>query len=187
VVVAYISWWSGSGFSPRGPRAALYEIGRHGKQALTFGGHDARECGLTQSSNALFLLGYPERALARNAEGVAHALALGQPQVVAHAHNWGSLLLQLAGEFEELDRRITLLARLADEHGLAIYYPEARILAAWRAVREERDDRAAEEMRNFLDRRAAMGTVFVHTYFLMLLADAWLRLGRPDEAQAVLE
>ena len=166
---------------------ALYEIGRHGKQALTFGGHDARECGLTQSSNALFLLGYPERALARNAEGVAHALALGQPQVVAHAHNWGSLLLQLAGEFEELDRRITLLERLADEHGLAIYYPEARILAAWRAVREERDDHAAEEMRNFLDRRAAMGTAFVQTYFLMLLADAWLRLGRSDEAQAVLE
>jgi predicted ATPase len=32
-----------------------------------------------------------------------------------------------------------------------------------------------------------MGTVFLHTYFLMLLADAWLRLGRPDEAQAVLE
>ena len=32
---------------------ALYEVGRHGKQALTFGGHDARECALTQSSNAL--------------------------------------------------------------------------------------------------------------------------------------
>ena len=166
---------------------ALYEVDRHGTQALTFGGHDARECGLTNSSSALFLLGYPDRALARNAEGIAHALALGQPQVVAHAHNWGSMLLQLAGELEELDRRTTLLARLADEHGLAIYYPEARILAAWRAVHEERDHRAAEEMRNFLDRRAAMGTVFVHTYFLMLLADAWLRLGRPDEAQAVLE
>ena len=160
---------------------------RHGKQALTFGGHDARECALTSSSNALFLLGYPERALAHNAEGIAHALALGQPHVVAHALNWGSMLLQLAGELEELDRRTTLLARLADEHGLAIYSPEARILAAWRAVHEGRDHRAAEEMRNFLDRRAAMGTVFVHTYFLMLLADAWLRLGRLDEAQSVLE
>jgi len=166
---------------------ALYEVGRHGRQALTFGGHDARECALLNASNALFLLGYPERALARNAEGIAHALALGQPQVVAHAHNWSSILLQLAGELEELDRRTNLLARLAEEHGLAIYYPEARILAAWRAVREERDYRAAEEMRNFLDRRAAMGTVFLHTYFLMLLADAWLRLGRPDEAQAALE
>jgi predicted ATPase len=166
---------------------ALYEVGRHGTQALTFGGHDARECALNNIGTALFLLGYPERALARNTEGIAHALALGQPHVVAHAHNWGSILLQLAGELEELDRRTILLARLADEHGLAIYYPEARILAAWRTVREERDHRAAEEMRNFLDRRAAMGTVFVQTYFLMLLADAWLRLGRPDEAAAAIK
>jgi predicted ATPase len=166
---------------------ALYEVDRHGTQALTFGGHDARECGLTQNGTALFLLGYPERALARNAEGIAHALALGQPQVVAHALTWGSMLLQLAGELEELDRRTTLLARLADEHGLAIYYSEARALAAWRAVLEERDHRAAEEMRNFLDRRAAMGTVSLHSYFLMLFADAWLRLGRPDEAEAALK
>jgi class 3 adenylate cyclase/predicted ATPase len=163
---------------------ALYEVDRHGTQALTFGGHDARECALTSGSTALFLLGYPERALAQNVEGIAHAVTLGQPQVVAHAHTWGSMFLQLAGELEELKRRTTLVARLADEHGLAIYYPEARILAAWRAVREERDHCAAEEMRNFLDRRAAMGTVYLHTYFLMLFADALLRLGRPDEAVA---
>jgi predicted ATPase len=42
-------------------------------------------------------------------------------------------------------------------------------------------------MRNFIDRRAAMGSVYMHTYFLMLLADAWLQLGRPNEAQAALE
>ena len=166
---------------------ALYEVERHGTQALTFGGHDARECALSSSSTILFLLGYPERALAHNAEGIAHALALGQPHVVAHAHNWGSMFLQLAGEFEQLDRRIALLARFADEHGLTIYYPEARILAAWRAVHEEGEHRAAEEMRNFLDRRTAMGSVAVHSYFLMLFADAWLRLGRPDEALAALK
>ena len=166
---------------------ALYEVDRHGTQALTFGGHDARECALSSGSTALFLLGYPERALARNAEGIAHAHALGQPQVVAHALNWGSMLPQLAGEFEELDRRTILLARLADEHGLAIYYPEARILAAWRAVHEEGDHRAAEVMRDFLNRRAAMGSVALHSYFLMLFADAWLQLGRPDEALAAIE
>jgi predicted ATPase len=165
---------------------ALYEVGRHGTQVLTFGGHDARECALSSASTTLFLLGYPERALARNAEGIAHALALGQPHVVAHAHNWGSMFLQLAGELEELDRRTILLAQLADEHGLA-YYPEARILAAWRAVREEQDHRAAEEMQNFLDRRAAIGSVGLHTYFLMLLADALLRLGRPDETLATIK
>ena len=34
---------------------ALYEVDRHGTQALTFGGHDARECALTSGSTALFL------------------------------------------------------------------------------------------------------------------------------------
>ena len=32
-----------------------------------------------------------------------------------------------------------------------------------------------------------MGSVAVHSYFLMLFADAWLRLGRPDEAQAAIK
>src|SRR5580704_5629540 len=166
---------------------ALYEVGRHGTQALTFGGHDARECALNNIGTALFLLGYPERALARNTEGIAHALALGQPHVVAHAHNWGSMLLQLAGELEELDRQTILLARLADEHGLAVYQPEARIQAAWRAVHDGRDHSAAKEIRYFVDRRVAMGTILLHSYFLMLLADAWLRLGRPDETLAAIK
>jgi class 3 adenylate cyclase/predicted ATPase len=165
----------------------LYEVGRHGTQALTFGGHDARECGLTQSGNALFLLGYPERAMARRIEGIAHAQALGQPHLVAHALTHGSMLLQLAGELEELDHQTILLSRLADEHGLAVYQPEARIQAAWRAVCEERDPRAAKEIRRFIDARVSMGTVLLDGYFLMLLADAWLRLGQLDEAQAALE
>jgi class 3 adenylate cyclase/predicted ATPase len=166
---------------------SLYEVDRHGAQALTFGGHDARECALSNSSRALLLLGYPERARARNAKGFAHAQMLGQPQVVAHALNWGSMFLQLVGELEELERSTLLLARLADEHGLAIYYPEARMLASWRTVHVERDLRAAQEMRNFLDRRAAMGTVSMHSYFLMLLADAWLELGRTDETLAAIK
>jgi predicted ATPase len=52
---------------------------------------------------------------------------------------------------------------------------------------KEQDHRAAEEMRNFLDRRVAMGTVALHSYFLMLLADARLRLRRPEEAQAAIK
>src|SRR6202042_2534777 len=40
---------------------------------------------------------------------------------------------------------------------------------------------------NFLARRAFMGSVYFHPYFLMLLADTWLRLGRPDEAQTTIK
>ena len=135
----------------------------------------------------MFLRGYPEQALARNAQGLTHAQAVGQPQVVAHAHNWGSMLLQLAGQFDELAHRIDALARLADEHGLAIYYPEARFFATWLAAREQRDRCKADELRAFLDRRAAMGSVYTQPYFLMMLADAWLHLGEPEEARSAIE
>ena len=51
---SYIPRGSGSGLSPRGPRARpLRDRAGTEQQALTFGGHDARECALTQSSNAL--------------------------------------------------------------------------------------------------------------------------------------
>ena len=165
----------------------IYDVHRHGRQALVFGGHDVRECGLTVGSIVLFLRGYPEKALASNAQGLAHAQALGQPQVVAHAYNWGSMLLQLAGQYDELARRTDALARLADEHGLAIYYPEARFFATWLTAREERDRRKADELRAFLDRRAAMGSVYIQPYFLMMLADAWLHLGEPEKARAAIE
>jgi class 3 adenylate cyclase/predicted ATPase len=165
---------------------AIYDVARHGSDALVFGGHDARECGLTISGNVLCIMGYPERALACNKEGLAHALALGQPQIVAHGHNWSVLLPQLVGDLEEVERRIAFMRPHVDRYALAMYYPEARIMEAWLAVCHDRDRRAAEVMREHLDRRAAMGTASAQTWFLMLIADAWLRLGEPGAALAAV-
>ena len=88
---------------------ALDEVDRHGSQALTFGGHDARERALSNSSGALFLLGYPDRALARNAEGIAHARALGICDVMAARRacaDFASSLMRRSGKRHrgQLDR-----------------------------------------------------------------------------------
>jgi predicted ATPase/energy-coupling factor transporter ATP-binding protein EcfA2 len=166
---------------------ALYDPARHGADAMVYGGHDARECGLTQSANALFLLGFPDQALARNRAGLEHAERLGHPQILAHALNWSLLLLQVAGELDELGRRIDALARLAERHGLAIYRSEARILAAWLRLARDGDPAAATVMQGELDLRVAMGTAFAQTHLRMLIGEAWLRLGRPEAALAALE
>jgi predicted ATPase len=84
-------------------------------------------------------------------------------------------------------RRIEALARLAERHGLAIYRSEARILAAWLRVARDGDPAGATAMQDELDRRVAMGTVYLQTHLLMLTGEAWLRLGRPEAALAVLE
>jgi class 3 adenylate cyclase/predicted ATPase len=162
----------------------LYDFARHGSDAMTYGGHDPRECGLTLSGNALFLLGHPERALQANRAGLEHALTIGHPQVVAHALNWGLHLLQLLGEVDEMADRIDRLVDLAEQHGLAIYYPEARILEAWLRIVRDRESEAAKVMHEYFDRRVEMGTAFVQTYFLMVISDAHLRLGQVEAAMA---
>ena len=57
---------------------AIYEVDRHGTQALTFGGHDARECTPSPSAAPCSVCSWAirSRAFTRNAEGMAHALAL---------------------------------------------------------------------------------------------------------------
>jgi hypothetical protein len=54
----------------------LYDITRHGSDAMVYGGHDARECGLNEAGNALYLMNYPERALASIRAGLEHALTI---------------------------------------------------------------------------------------------------------------
>jgi hypothetical protein len=42
-------------------------------------------------------------------------------------------------------------------------------------------------LRAFLKRRAAMGSVYLQPYFLIMLADALLHLGEPAEASAAIQ
>lgn len=165
----------------------LYDPALHSSSAMVLGGHDAKECGLTNGGNALLLLGYPEKALAWNRAGLDHAQEVGHPQVVVHALNWNIILPQLLDDLEDIRARLDIAAPLIENNGLSMYYAEARILEAWLAVRCNNDRRAVKLMREHLERRSAMGTTFVQTYFSTLIADAWLRIGEPTEAMATLQ
>jgi predicted ATPase len=94
-------------------------------------------------------------------------------------------VLHLAGDLEEFEKRIDSLVHLSEQHGLAIYYPEARMFEAWLRVARDHDRTALSAMQDYLEQRSAMGTTFYQTYFLMLVADAHLRLGQADRAMAM--
>jgi predicted ATPase len=162
----------------------LYDIAQHGSDAMNYGGHDARECGLNEAGNALFLMGHPERALASIRAGLEHARTIGDPQVIAHALHGGLATLQLAGELDEMVGRTRWLVELAEQHVLATYGSLARILEAWLRVVREGAPEAADTMQEHVDRRLRMGTAFGQTYHDMLIADARLRLGQVEAAMA---
>ena len=166
---------------------ALYEVGRHGKQALTFGGHDARECGLTQAAMLCFFWAIRSGRWPVTRRASRTRWRSGNRRSSRTPSTGARCCCSSPANSRSSTAAPSLLRGSPTSTDSPYITPEARILTAWRAVHEERDHRAAEEMRNFLDRRAAMGTVFMHTYFLMLLADAWLRLGRLDEAQSATQ
>jgi class 3 adenylate cyclase/predicted ATPase len=162
----------------------LYDLTRHGSDVMNYGGHDARECGLTEAGNALSIMGYPERAVALARAGLEHARTIGDPQVIAHALHAGLPTLQLAGELDELAGRIRWLLELAEQHALAMYGSLARILEAWLRVVQEGAPEAVETMQDHVDRQLRMGTALGQTLHDTLIADARLRLGQVEAAMA---
>jgi class 3 adenylate cyclase/predicted ATPase len=160
----------------------LYDLTRHGSDAMNYGGHDARACGLNQAGHALLLMGYPERALASVRAGLEHARAIGDPPVVAHALHDGLPTLQLAGEWNELAGRIRWLVELVEQHSLTMYGSLARILEAWVRVMREGLPEVVKTMEDHVDRQLRMGTW--QTYYDILIPDAHLRLGQVEAATA---
>jgi predicted ATPase len=160
----------------------IYDVDRHGGQAMIFGGHDACECALMQRGNIQFATGHPEAAMASNRLALEHATMLDHPQITAHSYNWSLMLPQQLGDLQTLEERIEFIQPLIEQYDLTIYTTEVQIHKAWLAVCREADRRAAVAMQEHLDRRTAMGTVFLGTYFSSLIADAWRRLGDPERA-----
>ena len=58
---------------------ALYDIDRHSRHALRFGGHDPGSCARSTGALALCLCGYPDKAVERSCEAIALARRLELP------------------------------------------------------------------------------------------------------------
>lgn len=91
---------------------SLYDVDRHHSLAFTFGGHDARACGLSFKTMALWTLGYPRQALECGRQALDFVKNLGHPHSQANTHAWVSLAFRSLGDIA--------LAREVAEAGLAV-------------------------------------------------------------------
>jgi predicted ATPase len=57
----------------------LYDPNKHGQHALQYGGHDPGVCALVSEARALWLLGFPDKALQKAQESLALAQKLSHP------------------------------------------------------------------------------------------------------------
>jgi predicted ATPase len=146
------------------------------------------------SALTLFSLGYPEQALRRSREAVELARDLRQPFSLAFALYIGSYLHQYRREPEAMLACAEEGVAICQEQNFALWLGGATAQRDWALVELGRIEEGASELRRGMNAWLATGAEVAKPYFLALLADAELRMGRCadglqrlDEGLAVIE
>jgi tetratricopeptide (TPR) repeat protein/predicted Ser/Thr protein kinase len=164
---------------------ALYDPQQHRAHALLYGGHDPGVCCRCFSVWGLWMLGFPDQALARSQEALTLARELSDPTTLAHAQH-------LIGWFHQFRRDATatrqlaeMLERLSAEQGLSTYGAGGSILRGWALAAGSQADEGITRIRQGLVAMATSAPSW-HIPSLALLADAYGRGGKVQEGLDVL-
>jgi predicted ATPase len=150
-------------------------------------GHDAGVSCLSWSAWALWWLGYPEQALARNAAALSLARQHAHPFTLAFALNWAAWLHHFRRDGVATQTAAEAVIALATEQGFTMWRAHGAFLRGWsRSVQGQAAGVA--EMRQGLAAYQATGQRLMISYGLGLLAatsgQAW---GTAAEAQGLTE
>jgi DNA-binding SARP family transcriptional activator len=134
-------------------------------------------------SHALWLAGWPVRAIARSDEALALAARSG-PHSLALANAYAAMLLQFDGDEEGMAELASGALELCERYRFAYYGEWGAILLAWHERASDPD--AADRISAALAKLRAAGAEARRPYYLGLLAQAHQAAGRPDRARSVL-
>jgi len=146
------------------------------------------------SALTLFLLGYPDQALERGREAVKLARDLKQPFSLAFALYIGSFLHKYRREPEAMLAYAEEGVALCEEQNFALWLGGATAQRGWALVELGHLEEGVSEIRRGMNAWLATGAEVAKPYYLALLTDAELRMGRCadglrrlDEGLAVIE
>jgi len=169
----------------------LFSAEEHHLEARREYGANPRVSCLAYLGRALWSLGYPDQALARNEEAVEEARARGSAFDVTVALSMLTSVRQLRGELAEMREATKVALEQARERGVTFTYWLVRngLLLKWveamTAAEGEQEKRIAE-FRESLERYRRTGTMLGISWLLGLLAQA-LAAGQPLEGLRVLD
>jgi predicted ATPase len=164
----------------------LYDPVKHALAAARVGGQDARVAVLVHRARALWLLGYPEAALADAAQGVRHAREIEHAATLMFALDHASVTYLHCGDNDSADALLTELAKLVDEKGAAFWKAFGLMTqGALRLLRGKASDTVRLLTTGLKAYQSTGATVFV-PWYLTYLATAYGRLGQYDNAQRMI-
>jgi predicted ATPase/DNA-binding winged helix-turn-helix (wHTH) protein len=175
--------------------AAIYDPARHAGNTERFG-QDPGVATLAFGAVALMLMGRGEEALRASERSLELARRSLQPSSLALAMHFAAMLHQCRDDASATEQWSQSSVELASREGFSFWLAGGTVLRGWAWVarcagRGKGGIMMAEagvaEIRRGLDAWLRTGSRTYQTYYLGLLADALLRVGRPDEALTALD
>jgi predicted ATPase len=156
---------------------SLYDPERH--RTLTFRfGVDAAVNSLSFAASTLWLLGYPDQALKRVNEARTVARELSQPQSLAFAENFVSVLFLSLGEARAAQRSAEALNAISVEHGIILWSALASARRGAAMAKQGRNEEGMAQLQEGITALRTIGTGLGLPQILCKLAEACIETGR---------
>ena len=165
---------------------SLYDPGRHESPAI-FQGLEPGVLGLAFIAWDLWLLGYPDQALARSQAMLALAQTLSHPPASAAALVFAADLHLCRREVQQAHELAQATIALATEHCLPFWLAWGTILSGRALAAQGRAAEGIEKMQQGMSAYLATGAEFNRPHALALLAEAYAGAGRAEEGLKTLD
>ncbi len=165
---------------------ALYTHEHHHHLTFLYGGHDPGVCCRDFGALALWLLGYPDRALKSSQEAVALARELAHPFSLAEALGYASWLTQFRREAQAVSEYAEAVSILSTEQGLPYWAAQGPVLQGWALGMQGQGEEGMVQIRAGIDAMRAMSKEWQVPYYLTLLAEVYTKSGHVAEGLSAL-
>jgi predicted ATPase len=186
-------WMMGSSQQFAGNQGRALEYAKNSVRNAAIGprdrrfGLDRRNNALITSSRALWMLGFPEQALAAAHDVVAEARELNHAASLCVALHWMTSVSLWAGDLGMAEELIETLLERAETYSLAAFHDLAVGWNGALTLRRGRPEDAIRLFRTSLESLDAIRHRMMKTAFLAELAQALAAAGRREEGLAVID
>src|SRR5262249_7312722 len=164
---------------------ALYDPQQHSSLALLYGEHPAVVCQCF-AAHDLWYLGYSDQALVSIQNAVTLARRLAHPFMLVHALDFATWLHLYRREVSLTREQAEADIALATEHKIAFFLAHGTVFRGWTLVEEGQTTEGIAQMRQGLAAYRATGAECERPQLLALLAEAYGKVGQPEEGLIVL-
>jgi predicted ATPase/class 3 adenylate cyclase len=140
------------------------------------------------TAQTLWLLGYPEQALARLHEALALAHELSHPYTLAYVQCWAAIVYQIRRDVSVVHEHAEAAVALSTEQGFPLWAALGTSMRGWTLALLDQGEAGMAQVRQGVAAWRATSATMLVPYLCTVLAEVTAHLGHPEDGlQALAE